>query len=42
MDSWSYFFKKSIAQLVVFVVFLTFAIVVLAVGFVFGIAVALQ
>ena len=39
MDSCSYFFKRTIAQLVVFVVFLVYTIVIFEIGVVFGIVV---
>ncbi len=42
MNEWSYFFKKSIAQLVVFVPFLTLVLVVFVVGVLFGIAASMQ
>ncbi len=41
MDSWSYAFKRTIAQLVVFVPFLTLVLVAFVVGVLFGIAATL-
>ena len=38
MDNWSHVFKRTIAQLVVFVTFVVWTIVVFEIGFGYGIA----